>query len=195
MRGAFGALALEAVIAAAVERDLAALEVEDDVDDIVEQVALVADHHQRAGIILEVILEPQRRFEIEMVRRLVEQQHVGLGEQQGAERDAHLPPARIAVERLGLHLLVEAEPEQDPRRLGRGAPRVDRQQALVEVAEAVGVGAMLGLVHQQRALLVGGKHGLERRRRARSALPARYSRAGSSSAFRSRRRRGRAGRS
>ena len=99
LRRALGALALEAVIAAGVERDLAALEVEDGVDDVVEQVALVADHDQRAGIALEEVLEPQRRFEVEVVRRLVEQQQVGLGEQQRGERDAHLPAARIAVER------------------------------------------------------------------------------------------------
>jgi AAA family ATP:ADP antiporter len=48
--GAFGALALEAIISAGVERDLAALEMRDDVDDIVEQVAFVADHYKRAGV-------------------------------------------------------------------------------------------------------------------------------------------------
>ena len=42
------------------------------------------------------------------------------------------------VERALLHLFVEAEPEQDPRRLGRRSPGVDRQQPVVEVAEAVG---------------------------------------------------------
>jgi hypothetical protein len=46
LRRALGPLALEAVVAAGVERDLAALEVEDGVDDIVEQVALVADDQQ-----------------------------------------------------------------------------------------------------------------------------------------------------
>ena len=47
LRRSLGPLALEAVVAAAVERDLAALEVEDGVDDVVEEVALVADHQQR----------------------------------------------------------------------------------------------------------------------------------------------------
>ena len=116
----------------------------------------MADHHQRAGIILEVILEPQGRFEIEMVRRFVEEQHVGFGEQQGAERDAHLPTARVTVERLRLHLLVKPQAEQDPCRLCGRTPGIDRQQALMEIAQAVGVGAMLGFVHQKRALLIGG---------------------------------------
>ena len=88
---------------------------EDGVDDIVEQVALMADddHHRRIG--LEEILEPQGRFEIEMVRGLVEQQQIGLREEQGGERDAHLPAARIAVERAALHFLVEAKADQDAR--------------------------------------------------------------------------------
>ena len=115
LRRALGALPLEGVVAARIERQLAALEVEDGVDDIVEQVALVADDDQRAGIGLEEVLEPQRRFEVEVVRRLVEQQHVGRGEQQRGERDAHLPAAREAVERLRLHRLVEAEADEDPR--------------------------------------------------------------------------------
>ncbi len=50
---------------------------EDMIDDVVEQVALVADHEDGRAIVLEEILEPQRRFEIEMVRGLVEQQQSG----------------------------------------------------------------------------------------------------------------------
>ena len=114
---------------------------EDGVDDIVEEVALVADDDQRAGIALEEVLEPQRRFEIEVVRRLVEQQQVGRREQQRGERDAHLPAAREAVERPRLHLLVEAEAEQDPRGPRRRGVGVDRDQPLVDLAEPVGIGA------------------------------------------------------
>ena len=58
MRQPLGALSLERVIAARIERHLAAFEVEDMVDDIVEQVALVADDDDRAAIILEEILQP-----------------------------------------------------------------------------------------------------------------------------------------
>jgi hypothetical protein len=48
-RGAFGPLALERVIAADIQRQLARLKVQDMVDHIVEQVTLMADHQQRAG--------------------------------------------------------------------------------------------------------------------------------------------------
>src|SRR3546814_12357709 len=46
LRDALGALALEVVVAARIERHLAALQMEDMVDDIVEQVAFVADHDE-----------------------------------------------------------------------------------------------------------------------------------------------------
>jgi len=49
------------------------------------------DDGERVGV--QVFLEPVARFEIEMVRRLVEQQQVRLAEQQLGERDAHLPAA------------------------------------------------------------------------------------------------------
>ena len=88
---------------------------QDGVDDIVEQVALVADDDQRSGIALQEVLEPQRRFEVEVVRRLVEKQQVRRGKQQRGERHAHFPSARIAVERTALHLLVEAKAKQDSR--------------------------------------------------------------------------------
>ena len=72
-----------------------------------------------------------------MVRRLVEQQQIGLREQQRGQRDAHPPPAREAVERALLRLLVEAEPDQDLRRARRRRISVDRDQPLVDLAEPV----------------------------------------------------------
>src|SRR3546814_10752878 len=65
---------------------------QDMVDDIVEEVALVTDDDELAGIAAQEAFEPHRRFEVEVVRRLVEQQQVGVGEEQRGERDAHLPP-------------------------------------------------------------------------------------------------------
>ena len=46
------------------------------------------DRYDRARVFLQMALEPGDRFGVEMVRRLVEQQHVGLLEQHAAERDA-----------------------------------------------------------------------------------------------------------
>ena len=92
-RLALAALALERRVAAAVERQLAAVEVQDPIDRIVEQVAVVADDDHGARIARQMVLEPQRAFEVEIVGGLVEQQEIGLGEQHGGERHAHAPAA------------------------------------------------------------------------------------------------------
>jgi hypothetical protein len=185
---ALGALLLERVVAAGIEGQPAGLEVEDVVGDVVQQVALVADDQHRRPIALEEILEPQSRLEIEMVRRLVEEQQVRSREEQRGERHAHPPAAREAVERPLLHLLVEAEPDQDPRRAGRSGMGADRVQPVVDVAEAVRVVRRLGLVEQPCALDVGGEHRLEREWRRRRGSPGRYSRASPRAASRPRRR-------
>ncbi len=163
LRGPFVAQPLEAVVTAGVHRHLALLEMQDVIDDIVEQVALMADHDDRRAIAAQEIFQPQRRFKIEMVRRLVEQQQIRSRKQQRGEGNAHPPAARIAVERTALHLVVEAESGEDAGGAGRRAIGIDRIQPLVNCAEAVGLMAMLGLVEQRGALAVGGQHRLDRR--------------------------------
>ena len=60
---------------------------------MVQEFTVMGDHEDRAGIIEEVILEPDERFEIEMVRRFVEQEQVGLLHQQTRKMRAHHPAA------------------------------------------------------------------------------------------------------
>ncbi len=69
---AFAADAVELAEAAAVERELALVEVQDEVDRRVEQVAVVARDQHGVWIVPEIILHPQRAFEIEEVGGLVE---------------------------------------------------------------------------------------------------------------------------
>ena len=106
-----------------------------------------------------------------MVRRLVEQQQIGLREQQRGERDAHPPAARKAVERA---VLCSVSSNPSPTRMRAARARrgigVDRDQPLVDLAEPVGIVARLALVQQRGALDVGGEHGLERRRLTRRRL-------------------------
>ena len=54
----------------------------DDVDDLVEEHSVVRDDDDRAAIFDEIILEPFDGAQIEMVRRLVKQQHLRLREQE-----------------------------------------------------------------------------------------------------------------
>ena len=93
-------------------------------------------------------LEPRHRFRVEVVRRLIEEQHVGLGEEQPAERH---PPALAARKRADDRI-----PGRQPQRVGR-----DLELAL-ELPPIHGIDLVLkfgllfeGLVH----LLVGHRLG------------------------------------
>src|SRR5213078_2774409 len=63
----FGALARERGITAAIERELARIDVQDPVDRIVEQIAVMAYHDHGARIAREMVGQPQRALEIEIV--------------------------------------------------------------------------------------------------------------------------------
>ena len=72
----------------------AAVELENPAGDVVEEIAIVRDGDDGAGVVLEEALEPGDRFGVEMVGRLVEQQQVGRLQQQAAQRDAAALAAR-----------------------------------------------------------------------------------------------------
>jgi len=67
---------------------VAAVELEDPAGDVVEKVAIMGHGDHRTLVVMQKALEPGHRLGVQMVGRLVEQQHVGLGEQQPAQRHA-----------------------------------------------------------------------------------------------------------
>ena len=81
-RAALGADAGEAVVAAGIECELAILEMQDRAHGAVQKPAVVADDDDRVGVFRQIAFQPQRPFEVEVIGRLVEQQQVGLLEQQ-----------------------------------------------------------------------------------------------------------------
>ena len=97
-------LAFVEVVVAGVARDLSAVDFRDLRGDAVHEVAVVGRHQQRARQRLQERLEPDDRFDVQVVRRLVHQQHVGPAEEHPGHRHAHLPAARershIAVDAL-----------------------------------------------------------------------------------------------
>src|SRR5438477_3848995 len=74
----------------------AAVELQDPAGDVVEEVAVVGDGDDGAWIFLEMALEPRDGFRVEVVGGLVEEEQVGLAEEDLAERDA---PALASRER------------------------------------------------------------------------------------------------
>ena len=152
MRGLLAAFLLQPLlllrqpgrVVALVGNAAAAVELEDPAGDVVEEVAVVGDDQDRAGIVAQMAFEPRHGFRIEMVGRLVEQQQVRLVEQQPAQRDA----AALAARELG-----------DIGVVRRTAQRVHRLIDLaVEIPQALRLDLVLQLGH-----LVGGLVGIVRR--------------------------------
>ena len=103
------------------------IEFENPAGHVVEEVAIVGDGDDGARVLVEEALQPGHGLGVEVVGRLVEQQHVRLRQQQAAQRDA----AALAAGQLG-HVGV---PGRQPQRVGRdfelaldfpAAGRVDR---------------------------------------------------------------------
>ena len=131
-----------------------ALQLQDPAGDVVEEVAVVGDDQDRALVFDQVPLEPGDGLGVEMVRRLVEEEHVGRLQEQLAER--HAPP--LAAREVG-----------GARIVGRAAERLHRDVDLaVEIPEVLAVdlvlkrrhlvGGLVGIVHRQ--LVVAVEHGL-----------------------------------
>src|SRR5262249_25451833 len=77
----------------------AAIELEDPAGDVVEEVAIVGDRDDGAGVLVEEALEPGDALGVEVVGGLVEEQDVRLLEEEAAERDTALLAAgeRVAL--------------------------------------------------------------------------------------------------
>src|SRR3569833_701193 len=145
MRGFLAALLLQPLllllqpgrIIPLVGNALAAVALEDPAGDSGQEVAIMRDDQDRAGIVAQMALEPRYRFGIEMGGRLVQQQQLGLVEQQLAQCNT---AARTAGE-LG-----------DIRIVRRTAQRVHRLVDLaVEIPQPLGLDLILQPGH-----LVGG---------------------------------------
>ncbi len=70
-----------------------AIELQHALRDVLEKVAIVTDDQKRLGLAFQERLEPQNRFDVEMVRRLVEQQDVRLEGQLARDRETFAPAA------------------------------------------------------------------------------------------------------
>ena len=74
-------------------------------------------HEQRPRQRRQEALEPDDRLDVEMVRRLVHEQHVGATEQDAGHRHAHFPPAGQVADIAVDPLVVEPEAKEHFARL------------------------------------------------------------------------------
>ena len=110
----------------------------------IQKIAVVRNQHDGVRIIRQVLLQPVAGFQIEVIGRFVEQQQVGLFEQQLGQRDAHLP---AAGEFLGAALpiaLAEAEAAEDGTHLGFDGVAVARAELAFRAMKAVRHGGVFG---------------------------------------------------
>ena len=124
---------------ARVGAQLAAVELDDARCDTVKEGAVVRDRHHAALEVDEEVLEPLDRVQVQVVGRLVEQQHVGAAHQGLAQRDAFLRPAGQGADH---HVLVQVQALQGFLHALLPVPAVlglDLPLQRVEVALAVGV--------------------------------------------------------
>jgi hypothetical protein len=103
------ALAFETRVIAAPEGELGLIEMQDMVGHLVQEIAVMADDQDRRGIMGEIVDQPERAFEIEIVGGLVEQQNVRRRKEHGGEGHAHAPAPRKFREGAPLSLMIKAE--------------------------------------------------------------------------------------
>ena len=150
-------LGLQPGAVVALERDaLAAVELEDPPRDVVQEVAVVRDRDDGARERGEELLEPRHALRVQVVRGLVQEQDVGLREEQTADgHAAALASGEVLHERVargaskGVHRALHG-PVDLPRVGGveLGLQRVHAGHQLVHVAVRV------GHVHRDLVVLV-----------------------------------------
>ena len=82
------------VVVAGVDADLAIVHVGHVRAHLVQEVTIVADDDHRALVAVEHVLQPADRVDVQVVGRLVQQQHVGIREQRLRQQHAQLPARR-----------------------------------------------------------------------------------------------------
>ena len=122
-------LEVEAVVAA-VELGLACGYFNDALHDLIEEIAVMRDRQDRSLEVTDVVLQPLHAAQVQMVRRLVEQQDVRLLEQQARQVHARLFAAGQAVEFPAAHFGRDAKAVTD---------LVDFRVLLIAAARQIGV--------------------------------------------------------
>ncbi|VVN49389.1 hypothetical protein PS639_06357 [Pseudomonas fluorescens] len=119
-----GTGAFECGITAAVQGDLALIDVGHVIDHGIEEVAVVGNQHQGAGIAFKPLFEPDDGVEVQVVGRFVEQQQVRGAHQSLRQIQTH-PPATGEISYLSIHLIVgEPQTRQQLARPGIGGVTV-----------------------------------------------------------------------
>ena len=121
----------------------------------------MADDDHGTRIVGQMVFEPERAFEIEIVGRLVEQQQIRGGKQRGRKRDAH-PPAAGKF-RTGFRLVGSGKTEtvEDCGGAGRRGMRLDIHQPGLDVGDAGWIVRRVRFAQQRFTFEIGLQHHLD----------------------------------
>ena len=163
-----GLLVEPARVVALPRNALAAVEFENPPGDVVQKITVVGHGDHRTLVLLEMLLEPVDRLGVEVVRRLVEQQHVGLLQQQAAQGHAAALTAREVFDRL----VGIGTPQGVHRALQHAVqlPAVALVDLLVQLALTLDQPGHRVVVHRLAQLLVDLLVLLQQRHGRRAAL-------------------------
>ncbi len=124
---------------------LAIVEMQDPLHGAVQQATVMADDDDGMGIVVQIAFQPQRPFEVEIVGRLVQQQHSRAPRTAPRQRHPHPPAAREGRTGLQHFLRREAQALEDRRGPGLGRPGVDIGQPGLDLGDAGRIMGGLGL--------------------------------------------------
>ena len=147
---------------AALERfDDAVVDLPRRIADLVEEPPVVRDDEQPTGVRrpsrLEVSSQPGDALDVEVVGRLVEEQHVVVADEQRSQRDA-APLATAEVADCGVPWDVGDEPSDDVADLRVAGPLVVGFVADDRVANGLGLVEGVGLVEHADVHAAAGRH-------------------------------------
>ena len=121
----------------------------------------MADDDDGARIVGQMVFQPQRAFEVEIVGRLVQQQQIGRREQRRRQRHPHAPAAGEFRARPRPDRRWKIRGRSGSRRARRRRMRVDVDQPGLDLGDPVRIVGGLGFAEQRVALQIGLQHDID----------------------------------
>ena len=107
------------------------IQVKDLVDSVAQELNVMGDDHDTAGEGLDPVAQPHDRVVVKVVGRLVEEEHIRVGEEHAGEFDAAALTARERVEPLIQDAILEAEGVGDLCGFRVGCPAARIRELLI----------------------------------------------------------------
>mmetsp|Transcript_11553 Transcript_11553/g.22198 ORF Transcript_11553/g.22198 Transcript_11553/m.22198 type:complete len:699 (-) Transcript_11553:330-2426(-) len=127
------------------------LDEQNSVTHVLEEVTVVGHEHERAGVRAETVLEPKHGREVEVVRRVVQQQEIRRLEERTDERNTHTKSSRKIVDVLLLGLLVETKGLQHARNAFLGGVRLQHSKLSFDLGK-VGLESLVARVLSESSI-------------------------------------------